>query len=200
MRDNAIASLPIGCVDINKLLIDQNPLCKVRTKFSKRITSRIFNFDDSLLQIIKNWYAYLKRKGFTDNDPMFPRSKTNKPTEQLCFKEATEIEPEFWAGGQGIRNIFKRRVKEANTEYYPPHSYRHRAILLALEKAKNGKEIKAVSQNFGHENVSTTLAIYGNLSEEDLQKSLETIDNRKDEEMDIDKAFEVIRKGLSKNK
>ena len=49
MRDQAVVTLPLGCFDENKLLIDQNPRRGVATKFSKLIPTTIFRFDEVLL-------------------------------------------------------------------------------------------------------------------------------------------------------
>jgi hypothetical protein len=38
---------------------------------------------------------------------------------------------------------------------------------LALEKAKGGEEIKAISQNFVHEEITTTFSVYGNYQPEE---------------------------------
>jgi site-specific recombinase XerD len=45
-----------------------------------------------------------------------------------------------------------------------------------LEKAKNGMDIKAISQSFGHDYVSTTFNIYGNLTPNELRDRLMEID------------------------
>jgi len=199
MRDSAIASLPIGCVDIKTLIVNQNPKAQVKTKFSKHIISKVFNFDSFLMQCVLDWYKYLEQKGFGQNAPLFPRSKVNQTKEQLCYKEATNVEPEFWHSGSCIRSVFKKRTQEAKLEYYAPHTYRHLAIRLALEKARTAEEKKAVSQNFGHEHIATTFATYGNLQPDELANKLTEIDSRNDDDMDMKRALEVITKGLSKN-
>ncbi|MDR3306621.1 MAG: hypothetical protein LBS61_03000 [Endomicrobium sp.] len=89
---------------------------------------------------------------------MEPCSKVNKIDGNLCFEKATEVEPEFWKSSSQIMSIFKTRSKNAGLEYFQPHAYKtHLVIKPAMSKAKNSEEIKAISQNFGHEYIHSSL-------------------------------------------
>jgi integrase len=175
MRDKAIVSLPLSCFDEENLLIKQNPRLGVQTKFSKYIPSILFKFDNNMLEYIKHWVKHLKSKGFGSQDPLFPRSKPQQK-DGLSFEPSTEVEPIFWQGTGSIREILKNRSKEASLPYYPPHTYRHLAIDLALKGCKTGEQIKAISQNFGHEHIATTLSSYANYEPDRLSEILKNID------------------------
>jgi len=182
MRDTAIATLPLGCVDDDTLIVRQNPKFGVETKFSKNIVSIIFEFDAELVQQVKSWIKYLKLKGFGSQDPLFPRSKLLKDKNNLCFLKSVQVEPFFWKNSCPIRNIFKSRSDEAKLQYYIPHSFRDLAIELALKAANNGEQIKAISQNFGHDEVITTFNHYANFNDNKIIDIVKTIDfspNRK---------------------
>jgi len=179
MRDSAIASLPIGCVDIEELEVYQDPKEGVKTKFSKQIMSKIFNFDAKLLKYVIDWVDYLKEKGFKKNEPLFPRSKSTSKGTDLCFEKSNEVEPVFWAGSGRIRHIFKNRSKDAKMEHYNPHSFRKLTAHLALEKCENGEEMAAVSQHFGHEHLATTICSYVNFNSFKLSQILKKVDKRK---------------------
>jgi site-specific recombinase XerD len=176
MRDSAIVSLPLKCVDLNKLEIHQNPMQGVKTKFSKYIESIIFKFDEKLVQYVKDWVKLLDDKGFKGNNPLFPRSKTNQDMINISFDKAVEVEPAFWSSAGTMRGIFKKRTEYAGLKYYPPHSYRHSTKALAFKRCKNGEELHAVSQNFGHENLATTFGSYGNYPSNRLSEILKNID------------------------
>ena len=178
MRDSAVATLPLKAFDSNTLLVDQDPENGVKTKFTKHIYSKMFRFDDNMVQYVLDWVAYLYKRGFVGTDPMFPRSKNRKEDGNLSFQDAQEVEPVFWKDGTNIQRIVKQRSQEAGLEYFHPHLYRHAAIQLALGKAQSGAEMKAVSQNFGHEEVATTLSVYGNYQPNELIAMLQTIDGR----------------------
>jgi len=176
MRDSAIASLPLNSFNETTLAINQDPKAGVKTKFSKYIPSTLLNFNDRLLNYVNDWIKHLKDKGFGCQHPLFPRSKQEQSKDNLSFEEATAVEPFFWQSAGRIRAIFKRRCQEANLPYYPPHTFRHLAALTALEHCQNGKEIKAISQNFGHEYIATILSIYGNLQPHQLKETIKKID------------------------
>lgn len=176
MRDKAIATLPLGCFDKEKLTILQNPRKGVETKFSKLIPTTLFPFDKKMLGLITDWLKHLETKGFGSQDPLFPRSKLDQGADNLSFEVSSEVEPVFWQGTGRIREIFKRRCQAANLPYFPPHTFRHLAVNLAVASCKNGEEMKAVSQNFGHEYIATTLSAYGNYTPLRLTEIIKSMD------------------------
>ncbi len=182
MRDSAVATLPLKSFNSNTLLVDQNPEDGVKTKFTKRIYSKMFRFDEQMVQHVLDWVAYLYKRGFVGTDPMFPRSKNRKEEGNLSFQDAQEVEPVFWKDGTNIQRVVKQRSEAAGLEYFHPHLYRHLAIQLALTRARGGDEIKAISQNFGHEEVATTLSVYGNYQPNELISILQAIDGRPETE------------------
>ncbi len=192
MRDSAVATLSLKAFDANTLLVDQNPEDGVKTKFTKRIYSKMFHFDEQMVQYVLDWVAYLYKRGFVGTDPMFPRSKNRKEEGNLSFQDALEVEPVFWKDGTNIQRVVKQRAEEAGLKYFHPHLYRHLAIQLAISKAQNGKEIKAVSQNFGHEEVATTLNVYGNYQPAELISVLKNIDGRQKEVSVIEQLTQLL--------
>ena len=145
MRDKAIVTLPLGCLDEENLTISQDPRQGVQTKFSKYIPSTLFRFDEKLVEYVKEWVKHLKGKGYGSRDPLFPRSRIGHGDDNLSFEPATEVELAFWKGTGGIREVFKKRSQEAGLPYYPPHTLRHLAVRLALRSCKTGEQIKAIS-------------------------------------------------------
>jgi integrase/recombinase XerD len=162
MRDRAIATLPLGCFDEKDLSVSQNPKQGVQTKFSKYIPSTLFRFNEELVDHVIGWVRHLKQKGFGSQDPMFPRSKLEQGPERSSFEKPAEVEALYWQGTGAIRRIFRERAQNAGLPYYPPHTFRHTAIGLALKHCRTGDQIKAISQNFGHEHIATTLSSYAN--------------------------------------
>jgi integrase len=194
MRDKAIVTLPLGCFDEGRLTVTQNPRQGVQTKFAKLITTRLMGFDDSLVGYVLEWFNVLEAKGFGSQDPLFPRAKLTQGENGMSFESSMEVEPVYWRGTGGIRAVFKRRAEEAGLSYFPPHTFRHRAVLLALRACKTGEQIKAVSQNFGHEFVATTLASYANLPPEQLASIIECINFSKQATGLDEQKLEAIRK------
>jgi len=175
MRDKAIVTLPLGCFDEETLTITQNPRQGVQTKFSKYIPSTLFRFNDELVGYVIEWVKHLKTKGFGSQDPLFPCSKLGQGKDNLSFEQATKVQPIFWQGTGRFREIFKKRSQEAGLPYYPPHTFRHLAIDLAFKHCRTGEQIKAISQNFGHEHIATTLSSYANYDPQRLSEILKNM-------------------------
>ena len=171
MRIDAIVSLPLGCVDANAMTVLQDPALGVRTKFSKRIPTVMFDFDPFGVEIIKNWVTFLrKEKLFTDVDPLFPSTKVEQGHGTFAFT-ATELEQTFWKNSGPARQIFIKRFQEAGMDYYSPHSFRRTAVNVALSLCKTPSDFKAVSQNLGHEKIATTMFDYANLPEDEVRSA-----------------------------
>ncbi|MBN4056826.1 site-specific integrase [bacterium AH-315-J21] len=189
MRDMAIATLPLGCFDSKTLEVRQFPDMGVKTKNSKRFVSKLFTFDENLLLIVTNWVSHLKiKRGFQSTDPIFPRTLVVRHQQTGEFA-TQDIEPVFWKGAGPIRSILKSRSERAGLKYYKPHSFRHAASQLELRQCMNPEEIRAVSQNLGHENVGTTLTNYAKLTPDRLKYVLGSIDFCNNAEDQFDEQF-----------
>ena len=68
-----------------------------------------------------------------------------------------------WNDASPVRAIFKEAFARAGLPYFPPHALRHTLGHLMQTACRSPREIKAWSQNLGHENVATTLTSYGTI-------------------------------------
>ena len=162
MRDLAIISLPLGCFNTESLQVDQDPSKGVKTKFSKIIYTTLFKFDKNLLEYVLSWYKYLKDKKLFDNSyPFFPSTKIEQASKVQHSFTAIGISNEFWSDAGSMRKIFKSRAEQQELEYYSPHKFRHFAISEANKYAVGAEQMKAISQNVGHERLATTFYGYG---------------------------------------
>lgn len=199
MRDSAIISLPMKAVDISKMFVIQDPELGVRTKFGKTIYSKIFHFDPGLVKHFVDYYRHLSSKGFSANNPVFPRSKIVQGTNSMSFVESTQIEPVFWESTTSIREIFKKYAQKMNLDYYPPHAFRHSAMYYALKLSRNGDEVKAISQNFGHEEISTTISVYAQYEPEDLLVVLSNLDYKEKQVITNEDLYKLVMELKSKD-
>lgn len=152
--------------------------------------------DERLTNWVLEWVDYLvKEKFFGPTDPLFPLSKVEHDDGSLSFV-SREVEPKFWKSTNPIRNILKRRAEAAGLEYYRPHSFRHAAIRLALRRCHNAEEVRAISQNFGHENIGTTLLTYGKLDDDRVDEIVGSIDfsMQPDGSMPPDKLDQILER------
>jgi site-specific recombinase XerD len=75
MRDNAIASIRLKHIDLDRELVVQDPR-EVRTKFSKNIVTYFFPVGEDLKQVVFAWVRELREDLLYGNDdPVFPRTK-----------------------------------------------------------------------------------------------------------------------------
>ena len=191
---------PVSRVQIkDKFLINQDPKLGVQTKFSKTIRSYLFRFDETMVKYFLEWYEHLRTdKVFGNTDPIFPRNKIENAENSLSFV-SNEIDDKFWQSATSIRDIFKQRFEHAGIEYFSPHTFRHLAVKLALQKCRNGHEIKAVSQNFGHEYVNTVMMTYGTLNAVQMYDTLSGMSFSESSD-NSDNLAEQIQELLKKNR
>lgn len=163
IRDRAMASLSLCHIDVARSLplIRQEP-DRVATKFSKSIPTYFFPLGDDLACIVIEWVEELRTELlFSPCDPIFPRTRmTVGNTGEF---QVAGVEPRHWSDASPIRTIFRQAFEAAGLPYYPPHSFRHTLGHLMQTACKTAEQIRAWSQNLGHENVATTLTSYGKI-------------------------------------
>lgn len=197
MRDKAIITLPLGCFNENTYEIRQDPNYGVETKFSKQIQSTLFQFDAVLISYVVEWAKYLKEvKMFNNADPLFPSTKVEQMSETEYIFEVKGVEPIYWKSTSTIRKIFEERAKKADLPYYSPHKFRHTATREATDSCKNAEQIKAVSQNLGHEHVSTTLSTYGRLHNNRVIEVISDLNFKKNNEDEIKEQIKKLASQL----
>ena len=194
IRYQAACSLRLGCFDSDRLVVHQDPRKGVHTKGGKSITTWLLKFDDELVAEVVGWARFVAHeRSFGPTDPLFPRTAVRQADDGYSF-EACGIEPVCWSGGNSIREILKNRSAVAGLPYFQPHSYRHAACALALKMSRTPEQLKALSQNFGHDQVITTLRSYGTLDQDRVADVISGIDFRPDGDDDFDaEALEQFR-------
>jgi len=138
----------------------------VDTKFAKTFMTYFFEVGDEVLAVFKAWVDYLRKDlVWGDDDPLFPSTVTKLDPNTLQFVPVG-ISREHWSSTTPVREIFKEAFRDAGLDYFNPHSLRKTLVRHTLRLCRSAEEVKAVSQNLGHENVNTTLSSYGELSYE----------------------------------
>jgi hypothetical protein len=74
------------------------------------------------------------------------------------------------------------------------------AVKLSLSKCKNGHEFKAVSQNFGHENIGTTMITYGSLNNSQVGEVIGEMNFGDDKDTQDDELIDEIKELLNRKK
>jgi site-specific recombinase XerD len=164
IRISAFVSLPLLAVNVGERLVKQFPKLGVRTKFGKHATTALLDIPD-LLKVVQDWddevRAALPPKGF-----WFAH----------ISHETGEIDAQ--PSRVGIhRHIIARKdlqafLSDSGLPYHSPHKFRHGNAVYSLKLAKDIHDLKAISQNLMHANISVTDGVYGVLSDRDVIKRI----------------------------
>lgn len=161
-RDRAVASARLKHIDLEAGCFYQDAR-EVKTKFSKTFTTTFFPVGDDIRDIVSAWVDYLRcEKLWGHEDPLFPKTLCTLSASQHFEHGGLAREP--WASAAPIREIFKRACADAGLPYFNPHSIRNTLVMMGQRRCKTPEQLKAWSQNLGHEGVLTTLVSYGTLS------------------------------------
>jgi integrase len=193
-RDAAVASLRLKHLDLAKRTLFQDAR-DVKTKRAKTITTVFFPVGEPFETAIEDWVRELMRDHlFGPDDPLFPATRIAVGETGLFGSQG--LERRHWTTASPIREIFRRACAGAELPYYNPHSLRQTLVRLAYDLDLGPRQLKAWSQNLGHESVLTSLGSYGALSpheqadvmshlneapddeDEDLQQQLAELANR----------------------
>jgi integrase len=161
VRDGALASLKLKHVDLAASKVVQDAR-EVKTKFSKSFTTWFFPVGDDIRAIADEWIAYLRdHKLWGGDDPLFPATEVVNGA-GLKF-EVAGLARRHWSNAGPIRVIFRDAFTLAGLPYFNPHSFRKTLAQIGERVCRTPEELKAWSQNLGHEDVLTALRSYGEL-------------------------------------
>ncbi len=162
-RISAVSSLPMASFNRAEMTLTQDPALGVKTKFSKRIVTVLIplSYKEPLGYFLA-WSDYLTtQRKFGPKDPLFPATKIENGKEHLGFRSTEDVEPVFWQNSSSARKLFEKRFAQARLKYYHPHTFRHLLVKTIMKLPLTEEQKKALSQNFGHEDVGTTFSSYG---------------------------------------
>ncbi len=113
---------------------------------------------------------------FGPDEPVFPATKRRLDAEGLFAADG--VERTGWTSAAPIRAVFKTAFEGAGFSYANPHSLRRTLMRLAYDLNLSPREMKAWSQNLGHDNMMTSLTSYGTLSVADQVAAIRGIGDR----------------------
>jgi integrase len=166
MRIGACTTLPIKALDLEKKSVKQWPEWGVRTKFSKAATTFLLELPE-LLEVVADWDSYVRSR---------------LPEDALWYSRldyrGRELVPTY-GNGLRMRGRFRKSLKAmcewAGIPYMSPHKLRHGHVEYALGQAKTVDQLKAISLNVMHGNLSTTDGIYGIFHERDVEARIRAL-------------------------
>jgi integrase/recombinase XerD len=162
VRDGALRSLKLKHVDLAAAKVVQDAR-EVSTKFSKSFTTWFFPVGDDIRAVVDEWVVHLRdQKLFGSDDPLFPATEVVNGSD-LKF-ETAGLSRRHWSNAGPIRAAFRDAFALAGLTYFTPHSFRKTLAQLGERVCRTPEELKAWSQNLGHEDVLTTLRSYGEVA------------------------------------
>ena len=161
-RGDALASFKLKHVDLRQGCVFQDAR-DVRTKNSKTFTTWFYPVGGDALKVATEWCEHLRTELlWGEDDPLFPKTQMGLGGEGGF--QATGLLRAHWSGTGPVRAIYRRAFEAAGLPYYNPHCFRNAVITLGERLCRNAEELKAWSQNIGHDRVLTTLTSYGKVS------------------------------------
>lgn len=162
-RDKAAVSIKLKHINLGKGFVFQDAR-EVETKFGKTITTYFFPVGDQPLQLVADWLAELQRDHqWGLEDPLFPATKIALGATATFQPDG--IQRRHWKNADPVRRMFRSAFERAGLQYFNPHSFRHTLARLGQERCHSAEQMKAWSQNLGHEQMLTTFASYGRIEE-----------------------------------
>lgn len=158
MRSDALASLPISCVDLPGRRIMQLPEFGVRTKNRKAAITHLLNIPE-LLDVCARWQDQL---GSLPADSLWYATLTRDGMQITATRDAYD------GRATQINRDLRMICDLAGVAFLSPHKLRHGHVVYALKKARNMAELKAISQNVMHASVTITDQVYGVLANDDV--------------------------------
>lgn len=160
-RDRAISTIRVKHVDVVAERVTQNG-DEVHTKGAKLIETWFFPVGDELKAIVVDWISHLRNERLYGlNDPVFSRTAVALGKDRKFA--AAGLDRAFWRTADPVREVFREAFEAAGLPYFNPHSFRKTLAQFGQRVCRTPEELKAWSQNLGHENVMTTLTSYGTL-------------------------------------
>ena len=200
VREGALASLKLKHVKLTEREVVQDAR-EVKSKFSKSFTTWFFPIGDDVQAIVEEWVLYLRdRKLWGNDDPLFPATAVVNGA-SLKF-QAAGLARRHWSNAASIRAIFRDAFTLAGLPYFNPHSFRKTLAQLGERICRTPEELKAWSQNLGHEDVLTTLRSYGEVSPGRQAEIIKNLNRPDGQDIDAHAALKtlesVVRRSTSR--
>lgn len=164
MRADALASLPIHCVDLANRAISQLPEFGVRTKNHKAAITYLLPIPE-LLAVVERWN---QRVCLLPSDSLWYAT-----LDKLGGEILTATTVAFNGRNDVIRRDILHLCETYQLPYLSPHKLRHGHVVYALKKATTMSQLKGISQNVMHSSVVITDQVYGRLVGEDVKHVIE---------------------------
>ena len=189
-RDRAAVSLKLKHIDFDKGLVFQDAR-EVETKRGKTITTYFFPIGERPLEIVRTWIAELRTDQLRGpDDAVFP--STAMALGVGGGLHVAGLLRDHWKNAGPVRRIFRAAFEAAGLHYFHPHSFRHLIARIGQERCRTPEEMKAWSQNLGHEQMLTTFTSYGRVEDHRQGEIVKALGRPTSNSTNLKELFEVV--------
>lgn len=188
MRVGAFATLPLCAVhfDQDPVLVNQWTSLGVRTKNDTVANTVLLEGPDlnELHDIVSAWDALAR-------EHVGPRGMWYS----LIEPDGMNFMPDQTPGryrGDGVARRLRLLCELAGVPYLSPHKLRHGHIIYAFARCETMADIKAVSQNVMHKQLSTTDAIYARLTDDDVARRIQGLGKPRMSDAELDELARAL--------
>ena len=158
-RDGAIVTLKLKHISVPRQRVRWDAR-EVATKFRKSFDTYFYPVGDDIRHMVEEWVEFLEKGlGWGPDDPLIPATRMEVAANGLFH--AAGLHRKHWASADPVRKVFKAAFAAVGLPYASPHRVRDTVSMLGQRKHMTAEEMKAWSQNMGHERIATTLTSYG---------------------------------------
>lgn len=189
-RDGATASVRLKHVDLEARKLAQVG-AEMNTKFRKSFPTFFFPVGGNAEAIVGDWVRELREDHlFGPEDPLFPKTRTGLG--RTGSFEALGLDRAPWRNTASIRKVFREAFAGAGLPCANPHSIRDALVHHGLGACKTMKELKAWSQNLGHDQLMTTLKSYGTIADREVGRLIHALGEPAQEEDKLSRIRAVL--------
>lgn len=195
-RVMALVTLKLKHVRPDRLGINQDAE-DVKTKLSRSYPTFFFPVGDDIKEMFLAYFDHLKTNlGRKDEDALFPQATQN--VGEARHFHTVGLARTHWATARKVRDIYKDAFARVEAPYYHPHSFRRMLALLGQQICRTPEQLKAWSQNLGHNDMMTTSLHYGTLTTTRISEVMLSAGLSSDEEREAFEAFKLMWAMLKK--
>ncbi len=162
-RVSAFVTLPICCVRLEEMAVDQFAEMGVLTKNGKSQTTYLLPIPE-LLAIVQEWDDKVRSQ--------LPESAMWYSGILQDGETLVPIYDQRASRGDKVENGIEWLCKQIGVKYKSPHKFRHGHTVYVRSIAKTMDELMAASKNLMHASVATTERVYAQLTDTEIKSTI----------------------------
>ena len=169
-RIGAAGSLPIQAIHLDNNTVDQFPELGVHTKNHKRGTTAMLHIP-TLQEIMLDWDKLVRSQ-------LPPSALWLPPTPNTWGQLRLSDQPARQSRNSDLGQRVDLMQRLAGVRDLTPHAYRRGHVTYCLDRCQTPLDVKAMSLNLFHDDVSTTSKFYAPVETDDIRQRIVALSSR----------------------